>query len=647
MKTSGSSKCWIVLAAFAFFASRAQAQDWVHLDPIEWKAKIEVESVKETLEGSGSSRDSEVKTGVTFTQGGYVLDPRIANFSVSANPVISRGEFSSSIRDETRDGEFLNFDVRLNVLDGAPVPYSANLAASRTTDTTKASLGSRSSSRDDNESLTFNWKNAYFPSSISFSQRSTRQTFQSGLTSISTNRDDTERSIVFRGRSTKTNLLVSREWHDDKIPATDNDYVFDRFQLHHLFRWGKGSRLQSRIEYFDRAGFQAYDRFVVNESVTLKHTRALQSSYTYRFLSFRQTQDTIEHDGLFTLTHNLFGNLTTTLQAEARASDLDVSTEDEYRGRLDFEYRKKIPWGGRLGLGLGGGYGVTDRVSSDGLSDVVDEAHGVDSSRLVLLVRRFVVTSTIIVTNATGSLVFTEGNDYNVLSAANNQTQLEIIPGGQINVGETILVSYKFQALPSAKFSTIPYQAHANVDFDWISVFARVSGEEESLLEGSDQGAVLDRLTASYGTELRWEPRPDINATFSIARRTLISGAFNTNSIDLNQGFFYRLNPRAILNLTASQNFITSDGARTNLFNVDIGMRWSPRHNLSVRPHIGFWQRNEKGVSEERFLTGGVEVEYSIGLLSLRLEYTHERRTGTVTDRDEDRIMLTIVRASR
>ncbi len=655
MKTSGPSKCLIVLATFVLLASPAQAQaqaqapaqEWVHLDPIEWEAKVEFETIKENIQGSSPTRDTEVKTGITFNQSGFVFDPRIATFSVEANPIISRGKFDSSIRDETRDGEFVNFNIRLGALEGAPLPFSGYFLANRTTDTTKASLGSRSSFRNQDEFLGINWKNRAFPSTLSLSQRSMRQTFQSGLTSATSERDETERAITFRGRSSKMDVFAEHLWHDDKVPATDHDYTNDRFRLHNLFRWGKGSRFDSRIEYLKRAGFRGYDRVTVSETATLQHTRSLSTSYAYSFSAFSQDQDTVEHVGDFTLTHNLYRNLTTTLQTEVRASDFDVSTEDEYRGRLDFDYRKKIIWGGRLTAGLGGGYGVTDRVSSGGLSEVVDEAHGVDSSRLVLLARRFVETSTIVVTDAAGAFVFSEGTDYTIIPAGNNLTQLSIIAGGMINVGDTILVSYKFQALPSAKFSTIPYQAHAALDFDWISVFARVSGEEEALLDGTDEQAVTDRLNGSVGVELRWNPRPDVSATFAVERRTLISGEFNSSSINFSQSLFYRLNARTALNLTANQDLISSDGQRTDFFSTDLGLRWRPWNRLTVTPHIGAWMRDEKGVSEERFLTGGVDVEYSIGLVSLRLSYTHERRSGTITDRDEDRIMLTIVRKSR
>ncbi len=655
MKTSGPLKCFIVLVSLVLLAPQAraqgqdeeQAQEWIHLNPIEWEAKVEFETIRESIEGSSPTRDSEVKTGITFNQSGFVFDPRIATFSVEANPVISRGKFDSSIRDETRDGEFLNFNIRLGALEGAPLPFSGFFLASRTTDTTKASLGSRSSFRNQNAYLGINWKNRAFPSTLSLSQRSMRQTFQSGLSTATSERDELERAITFRGRSSKMDFFAEHLSHDDRVAATDHDFTNDRFRLHNLFRWGKGSRFDSRIEYLDRSGFLGYDRFTASETATIQHTRSLSTSYGYNFTSFSQTQDTVEHVGDFTLTHNLYNNLTTTFQTEIRSSDFDVSTEDEYRGRLDFEYTKKIIWDGRVTAGLGGGYGVTDRVSSDGLTEVVNESHGVDSSRLVLLAQQFVETSTIVVTDALGSFVFSEGTDYTIVPAADNFTQLSILPGGTINVGDTILVSYKYQTLPSARFSTIPYQAHAALDFDWISVFARISGEEEALLKGTDQRAVTDRLNGSVGVELRWRPRPGLSATFAVEHRTLISGAFNSSSINFSQSLFYRLNARTALNLTANQDFITSDGQKTDLFTTDLGLRWRPLRGMTVSPHVGVWMRDEKGVSNERFFSGGVDVEYSIGLVSLRLSYTHERRTGTVTDRDEDRIMLTIVRKSR
>ncbi len=646
MEISAPSRILIALAAFALFETRADAQEWLNLDPFYWESSTELETVKETLEGGDSTRDSEIVSGILFRQTGSVLDERIANFFVEVNPVMSRGMFETSITDETRQGQFLNFDVRLNLFEGAPVPFSGNILADRTTDTIETSLGNRTSFTSQNAYVAANWNNYAFPMTLSFEQRDLEQVFQSGLTSATSTRDETERTITLRGRSSKMSALVERNWHDDKVRETNQDYVTDRFRLQNYLRWGKGSRFNSRIDLFRRSGARAYDRFIVDESVTLQHTSSLSSSYSYGFTFFDQDVQTVDHLGQFSVTHQLYENLTTIFRAKARRHDFDVGTEDEYEARLDTDYRKNILWGGRVRAGLGGGYGVTKRTSAGGLSEVVDEAHGVTVSRQVVLAQQFIDITTIVVTDSAGIFVFTEGADYTIVQIANNFTQLNILSGGQIAVGDTILVSYKYEPLPAATFSSFPFQAHASVDFDWISIFARIDGEDQTLLSGEDEDAIIDRMNTSVGLELKWTGY-DITASAGAEHRTFQSGEFTSSSVDFRQSFLYRPFPNLMFSANAFESFIDSDGTRTDFFSADAGLRWLPWSNLQIYPYAEAWQRDEKGVSNERYLAGGVDIDFSIGLFYLQLSYKHERRRGTVRGRDEDRIMLKLVRRSR
>jgi hypothetical protein len=119
---------------------------------------------------------------------------------------------------------------------------------------------------------------------------------------------------------------------------------------------------------------------------------------------------------------------------------------------LESHYNKRDLFGLGFNAGLGLSYQETDRVSSLGLTEVVDESHIVRLGGAIILNRRFVIIPTIIVTDVDSLLVYVEGLDYIVFPVAGDLTQVQILPGGRIENGATILVSYKAQALPSMKF---------------------------------------------------------------------------------------------------------------------------------------------------------------------------------------------------
>ncbi|MFQ5915166.1 MAG: hypothetical protein ACE5JS_18505, partial [Nitrospinota bacterium] len=391
--------------------SEGWAQEIFQLGPWEGEITFDFDG---SWRGSGDSRksqDTRFEEGVRIRNRGYLLDPRIFNFSLEINPLFSQRSFQGPDREEEFSGRFLNYNAGIGLLQGRPVNLDAQ--ATQTSGTTEGSLGARTEFQTDHRRVGVNFGARFFPSTISYSERSLEETFRSGLTSAVSQRDDVLRSLSFKGRSSKTNVSFEHLWFDDGI--SDRDFSSDSARLSHSFRWGKGSYLNSSFDNFKRVGFLPYERLGIDETARLLHTKRLYSTYSYRYSSLTQERETKSHSGSFALTHQLYQNLTTTFNVLGSLTDFEVGEEDIYGAGMDVSYRKKIPWGAQLSAGFGGAYRINDREAERALFQVLNEAHVIDSTLIVVLNQRFIDPASIVVTDAAGTIVFTEGTDYTLI----------------------------------------------------------------------------------------------------------------------------------------------------------------------------------------------------------------------------------------
>jgi hypothetical protein len=484
--------------------SEAMAQEWLRLYPIEGEVRLEFEGEWER-EDSGDSQDLGFTERVRIGQGGHILDPGIANFQFQVEPVFTQGHLTVPGEDSTSNGLFLDYYGNLSLLQDGISPVALTATASRSSGEIDGSLGNETEFVTDLRDARLIWKTRVFPSTLSYTERLQDQETESAFGGATSERDDVIRTLRYRGKSSKMNLLLESNWFDDNINS-NRDYTSQEGRLNNYYRWGKGSRFASNASFLNRDGFNANERYTVDENLRLQHLQNLSTSYNYSFNALTTTNTQTTHSGNLGLTHQLYQNLTTGVNLSGTHNDFDQGQQDDYDVQLDLNYTKRIFWGGKLGASIGGGYGATDRDSEPGTNDVIDESHLVDFSGIVLLDERFIVTSTIIVTDVTGTIIYTEGFGYTVSDAGGDLTELLIIPGAGIANGDTILVSYEFETVTSAKYDRLSYRVGAELDFGWISMFNRTFGEKQDLKSG-DPDAVRDTFDSTTGIEVRWQGR--------------------------------------------------------------------------------------------------------------------------------------------
>jgi hypothetical protein len=624
------------------------ASEWLQLQPGTAEAFIRFDGTYRSADSAGDSNDSDLEAGFRFRRGGFMLDPAIANFYLQLEPYFSQGKSTGAVT-EDRDGNFFNYIGRLSLFQEAPGPFAYDFSASRNSGNTDGSLGNRTENDVETRFVQMRWKNRAFPTFLQYEEKMLEQFFRSAFGSGSSDRDEVLKSLSLSGRSSKTTLNLEREWMDDKNLLRNNDYQENRGRLAHRLKWNNASSLRSRIDYTDRTGFNAFRQFNLSETAIINHTDSLTSTSVYRYDSIKRVEESRTKFGEFRLRHRLYTNLATTAHVSDTSIQSDILDEQQEQLGLEFDYRKTSLFGATVNARIGKSYREIDRVSQSGLKDIINESQTVPLAGDVILDERFVITASIIVTDASAIQVFIEGLDYEVFAAGNDLTQLLVIPGGQINVGDTILISYQAENLPTLKFSTTQTDINFRMDWGWVAISHRDNSSDDKRISGAASSFLIDHRYTNTDIQFRWG-KDNLDARFGAERRLIRSGVFETTTYTARQSVSFKQSRLLSMDLSISETFSRSDTQDTDLYNLQYSLNWRPSARLSIRPTIGAWKRTDKGITvgpmkrKDSFLSAGFDIRWSFRKLTLDLRYFHNRRGTDTFDTDEDRVMFTLKR---
>lgn len=651
---------WCLALIFVIWSIsfKAQSSDSFVLNPTELDVIVAFDG---TRSRNGTvSRESEWEAGVRFGQTGYLLDPKIAWFLVDIEPIIRRSDFDSEITRQETEGELLNYLFQVNLLRGTPGPFGLDLSTQRSDNFNTGSLGNRFDTVTDTNKVSLRWKNPAFPTSLTYQQSTLDEEFRSSLSSTATERDEILESWILKGRSSKLNVHLEHTELDDRIAQRDQDYELDRAIVSHNFLWGLNSKLHSNINFYDREGFNANERFTLDENIRIQHLENLYSHTSYNYQSTKQTIESKEQGLNFGLHHRLHKNLNSNVFVNLNKREADNSDEDKWHIGAGTQYNKSNLYGANVGAGVRASYQETDRISKLGLFDVVDESQVVPLNGIVVLDLRFIFTASIVVTDTTGTIVYNDGSDYTIAGIAGDFTQLQIVPGGRIDTGETILISYQAEQLPSQKFSTTFTNYNLSLDFDWFRLTHSDSKSDDSFISGANESFLQD--TRNTFTEIDFHFNPaGIDTHIGAERRFTMTGDLESTQYSFRQQFSWttaksRKSRGIIWNINAIQSYTEQDQIDTDLYRIDFSANWRPTPNLTVRPSISLWKRTDEGSvvagvrREDEFATAGIWVRYRYRKVDLDFSYHHDERSVTHlqdiddTELTEDRVMLTLKR---
>lgn len=423
---------------------------------------------------SQTNRERIFEERIGISLAGTVIDPKFITFGGEFSFALTQSRFVEDIDsfDETDkdNGYLLQYNLRADFFRGKRVTGSV--------------YGRRLDDRIDRRfQPTLNERRTGFGTSWTFSD-------DKHPAELSYDYLETDRTGNARARDdehyTESTLRFSQDWnfsehhrlkYSFEHGETKQEYqgsarpfetTRDLLRLSHEVEFGPDHKneLRTAVHWQEESGDFARDLFEIGPRLTLHHSDTLQTQYQYQFNRERYEGLDIETHRLdFVLTHQLYTNLTTTVNLFGLYEDIedDVQTT-QYGSSVDWQYNRRNPLG-HFYANLALAYDTQDTRGGSGDRVILNEAHLLRDPVAATLRNRNVIPVTIIVTDTSNRRLFRAGIDYYVIFQG-NAARIARIRTGQIADGDTILVDYLYNTPAGGTLDTI------RVDFNLEQRFA-------------------------------------------------------------------------------------------------------------------------------------------------------------------------------
>ena len=360
-------------------------------------------------------------------------------------------------------------------------------------------------------------------------QYNTSETDQDELASLATDffeRDDERFRYSLTHEFSKSSHLsfdFDRTEVSQRSLGVSQNTDTDRYSLLHDLSFGSDeeNRLDSLFNFTDQSGSFDYKNWQWEERLRFQHSRRFQTNYDVRFSELkRETFKNNETRGKAGFEYKLYDNVVTTANIFTSKTDLDTQGDIKQNGgAVAVNYWKDNPWG-TLYSTYSASLTKSEQSGGAGTGVVIDESHIFTDPLPITLDRVNIDTSSIVVTDNTGTDIYTLGDDYTITEINGriqlNMTTFGVVPPNVSN-GQEIYVDYNFFIEPERKEDTIRqnftikerfnnglslYYAHRRQDEDVSSSVTEIAPDEFTInTVGTDYVNKGLYLQAEYSDE--------------------------------------------------------------------------------------------------------------------------------------------------
>ncbi len=568
-----------------------------------------------------TSRDSfnEIRGSVTGWTRGYIGHPNLIELNLLGTFGLAQQwiESDTTGRNEQPLNTFDEWDVSAVILQKSDLPTTIYSRATQeyltqqfsdTLDTNVTETGIQTEIRS-----------PVVPTTLHVFHRTEEQTSQLQQSDFNITQDTLEWLSQWRPAD---NQDVTWEYTLDNVAQSGdlrptNTFVRQHAVGTHELRFGESdqNRLRSNFFGFDQTGDGALTRLRLEELLDLRHTPRFETIWDY-LVDWTKVQD---QEQLFQAAkggfrHKLYESLDTNFNLGG--TNLNVSdpnfTSSNVFSDLAFNYHKKVPLG-RLEAAVGGAFDYRMDSERGEPFDIANQPHVVPSSGIVMLQQQNIVTSSIVVTDATGFITYVEGVDYTVTQFP-GRVEITRITGGSIVDGQTILVDYQIGPEPASDTTTLAANASVRYDFDesfvrGLGVYMRYFHQNQDI-STTDPGVLLpaDVDDLVVGADYR------IGNFFASAEQQWHDSSLSPyDATRLVATYKFPLGIGSFIDAYAGYDMLdrTDVGSTSNVLNVR--GRWAQRIDRQLTFAINLLYRNEQddpGGSVDAFQQG-IDVVWS------------------------------------
>ncbi len=498
------SGCGLIICALLVTASpalRAQSIEWIVLDGWEGELGLRARFEDETRERIGSADLEETEETweerIGLRLDGSIYHPRFLEYDVYGAFLLEQESLDSNATSVKRDSTDSEYDILLSVLKEHPV--SLRLGARQKIREVRQSFFQTTELTNTNLEAALTFKHSWFP----FRLEARRDEVKGDGFRDTDERRDT---VTIEGRHLGPlfSLDARAEYGETDLFTTDQNFITRSAQTSMRRRWGRDLRNLATATGHLREQAGTIDTETRNATLSSRHRHGESLSSEGRILYQDSSALGADNQGLaeeLILTHQLYESLTTTVTSGASQDDFDGGETDTVYGGVEMRYRKRIP-GGTVHIGLEARRDLIDENGLGTTGSIVDEPHEFTFGVPIFLDRAFIDVSTLIVTDAAGTFIYTEGSDY-LVSSAGELTRIDIPVTSLIISGDTLLFTYAFQTAPDREYRRDRTSADLAIDIGTqVNLYGRISRLEENLESGTGSSDLDDVRRGEVGMVL-------------------------------------------------------------------------------------------------------------------------------------------------
>jgi hypothetical protein len=577
---------------------------------------------------------------------GSILDPRFLSLRLRIRPEWQQSSWGGETDVPDQTAVRLGWNGSLSLLEDRPV--SLTVTTLRSNATTRSALGAETGVSRSEITGSLRARLRYLPMRLSFRRYTQDHDVRGGPQPV--RQWFTSSRMRLTAKNAKTQLSLERHWYDDRLQQL-NDFAETHGQFHHFFRWGKGSRIESDVDYLDRSGSYRYRNFSWWERVHLQHTRTVHSEYEFRMGSIRSGLGSSSFRWLATaVSFPATSALRARIEGSSHRTRFDIGHESILRAGPRLELVTGLPLRSRLSVGTSLVYErATQQPGGDGWVAVAGERHVVDVQGTFLLDRAAVDLTSVRVLRPDRTLVYQSALDYQLVESG-PFVEVLVLPTGRIQVGDTLLVDYRHQLVPRASKEQLVATLDVHISagpflaYSHSRLTGRLGADEPPLSPVPTGNAVASlRDLDEFAVGLRFRGRTPVGrADAGIERSIRRAETFRIETLELRASWSFNLGSDVLGSVQGAASRTEGTDGPSRTLSANSSVVWWVNRSLSLRATIGSWRRRVED-SDASFLGAGLAAEWRRGKSLAVLRYDRTQ-WDEISPRLDDRVSVMLMR---
>lgn len=459
-----------------------------------WSGQLGLNYMNGTQSMSSPDGSTSTTTSNAFREslriansGFYVVSPLLFTGNLALDLQLNQDKSGGSENSTAVQGKAIGYAFDATFL--AEQPYTASVFANRSQIQVLQPSGGRIVGISENRGAGFHlrqnsflkdWGYPWVEANLYIHEENSQNTTTSFGHSLSS--EEQRRTLAFdasKGFET-ADLSLHYQLNDMRNPAfSQGNFQSMATGLVYSLDFGPtlNRRFDSRLDYTTRNGVSPSTMLSNSDHLHIDHYQNLSTDYQYGFNQMTAGGiSTMAQNGGFTVSHQLYQNLTTTAGVTGSHAAMPNGSTNSYGGQLGQGYHHSLPGKGNFFANWSGGYQLSSNDLSTSSISVIDEAHNAPTPLGAgvgfVLSHNFAVAASVVVTNVRGGgrMPTNAGVDYDVVTLNNQITIVPLAGSLKISPGDPLEVSYDYQVDANLKLTTTSSRFGMGVKYSWISI---------------------------------------------------------------------------------------------------------------------------------------------------------------------------------